>query len=131
MSRSKSKRVAGRARKEGGGDGTPLLMTIIGNPEIVRLKWLGVLAPDAMASEREALTGRDDRYHVAAPDELTADFHRRIRALVIANAKPYPIIGLGCAQNGKPPMQDFHRLQRRPSTPVLSADAAPEGSRLN
>ena len=131
MSRSKSKRVAGRVRKEGGGDGTPLLMTIIGDPEIVRLKWLGVLAPDAMASEREALIGDDDRYHVAAPDELTADFHRRLRAIVIAKSSgpPYPSILLGCEQNGKPPMAGLGPPPTR--TPVMSLDAAPEGSKLN
>ena len=69
MSRSKSRRMAAKARKESEDD-LPLMITMVGDPEIVRLKWLGVLPPDAMASEREALIGGDDSYHVAAPDEF-------------------------------------------------------------
>ena len=136
MSRSKSKSVLGKARREAG-DGTPLMITMIGDPEIVRLKWLGVLPLDAMASEREALVGGDDSYHVAAPDESTEDFHRRIRAIVIANGKPYGMICLGCPENGKPPMEGLSPPPSRAqsaqpsSSPVLSTDAAPEGSKLN
>ena len=103
---------------------------MIGDPEIVRLKWLGVLPPDAMASEREALIG-DNVHCVAAPDESTADFHRRLRAIVIASSSgpPYPSICLGCEQNGKPPMDGLGPPP--PRTPVLSPDTAPEGSKLN
>jgi hypothetical protein len=129
MSRSKSKSVLGKARREAG-DGTPLLITMIGDPEIVRLKWLGALPADAMASEREALIG-NDVYYRADENESTADFHKRLRAIVIANASgpPYPSILLGCAENGQPPMEGLGPSPSR--TPVLSTDGAPEGAKLN
>jgi hypothetical protein len=99
----------------------------------VRLKWLGILAPDAMASPREALLA-DNVHYVAAPDESTKDFHKRLRAIVIANSSgpPYPSIELGCEQNGKPPMPGLPPPPAPPSSsPVLSLDTASEGSKLN
>ena len=113
MSRRKSKSVLGKTRRKRTRTILPLMITMIGDPEIVRLKWLGVLPADAMASEREALIGGNDSYHVAAPDESTEDFHKRLRAIVIANSSgpPYPSILLGCEQNGKPPMAVFRRLR--------------------
>ena len=110
-----------------------MLVTIVGDPEIVRLKWLGTLAPNAMASPREALLA-NNVYYAAAPDELTAGFHKRLRAIVIANSPrpPYPSIELGCEQNGKPPMAGLPPPPAPPSSsPALSLDTAPEGSKLN
>jgi hypothetical protein len=130
VSRRRSKSVLGKTRKENADD-MPLMITMIGDPEIVRLKWLGVLPADAMASEREALIG-DNVHCLAAPDESTADFHRRLRAIVIAKGKPYSAILLGCPENGKPPMAGLPPPPAPPSSsPVLSLDAAPEGSTLN
>jgi hypothetical protein len=129
VSRRRSKSVLGKTRKENADD-MPLMITMIGDPEIVRLKWMGVLPADAMASEREALIG-DNVHCVAAPDESTEDFHKRLRVLVIAKSSgpPYPSILLGCEQNGKPPMDGLGPPPSR--TPVMSLDAAPEGSKLN
>jgi hypothetical protein len=77
------------SRLERGRGGGPMLLTIEGNPEIGRLKWMGALPPGSMGSEREALIGhdvmsispRDDIHFVALDTETTAEFHAPLKKI--------------------------------------------------
>ena len=61
------------------------------DPEVRRRQWLGLLPPDVMTSDREALVG--GAYHQAAPDEATGAFHERM--LDIAREQNVHVISVG------------------------------------
>lgn len=79
--------------------GTPRLITIVGDPELARLKFIGQLAPLAMASNREAMVGGE--LFAALDGEPTAIFHKRMLGLAREKGKPW--VFLGCPDNAVPP----------------------------
>jgi hypothetical protein len=78
----------------------PLLLTIVGDPEIKRLQWLGQLPPGAMPSNREAMVR--DIHYVALEGEETEVFHTRMKKIASEGSKPYPFVLLGCPENAEP-----------------------------
>ena len=120
MTTAKGRSMLARARKLGAQKGGPRLLTIIGNPEIQRLKDLGLLAVGAMGSSREAMIGND--HYVAAPDEATRSFHARL--LKIAQRQGAFWVMLGCPENLIPMRQPAPYPPAR-TVEVKEADIGP------
>jgi hypothetical protein len=88
--RSRSKSLLARARRLNHKDG-PIFLTIVGDPECVRL---GL----PMASNREAIIGED--HFEAASDEPVESFHERMRN--IAQERGARVVMLGHPENVRP-----------------------------
>ena len=88
-----------RARKLNRQDG-PLLLTIVGDPEVRKLQYEGRLPPFSMASNREAMVR--DIHYVALEGEETEVFHTRMKKIASEGGKPYPFVLLGCPENAEP-----------------------------
>ena len=83
-----------RARRLNESDG-PIFLTIEGNPEVSRLRTLGLIPPDAMGSPRDAMMGHE--LISAEPSETTEAFHRRLRQ--IARERGIVMIEMGHESN--------------------------------
>ena len=95
---AKGRSMLARARRLNAQRGGPRLLTIIGDPEIRRLKNKGLLAPMAMASNREAMVNGD--LYAAEADESTKAFHARM--LKIAEGRGAFWVCLGHPVNVEP-----------------------------
>lgn len=114
---TKGRSLVKRARRLHDSD-QPLLVTICGDPEVSRLRTLGLIPPDAMGSPRDAMMG--DELVVALDDETTAAFHRRLKQS--AKEHGVMIIMLGHPSNNVPP---------KAAPPYIPASARPAGVTLN
>ena len=74
-------------------------MTIVGDPEISRLKTLGLIPSGAMSSDREAMMG--DELISAGPDEPTEVFHRRLQRM--AKERGIKMVEMGHASHDHVP----------------------------
>jgi hypothetical protein len=77
----------------------PIFLTIIGDPEVRKLRHEGRLGPFSMASPRHAMIGQD--YYEAAADESVEAFHERLKQ--IARECGAFFINLGHPENAEPP----------------------------
>jgi hypothetical protein len=97
-SRAKTRSLLARARWLNHKDG-PIFLTIVGDPECVRL---GL----PMASNREAMIGED--HFEAAPDEPVESFHERMRN--IAQERGARMVMLGHPENVRPQRRSIFAL---------------------
>ena len=88
---AKTASMVKRTRRLGREKG-PLLVQIAGNPEALRL---GILK-----SDREALMAPNEHF-IAAPDESTPAFHKRLKS--IAKARGVNVVILGDESNADAP----------------------------